>query len=435
MIMHMIGCSHHQTPLHLRQRLAFSPEQANSALGSLKRRFPNVETVLLSTCNRVELYAASSDPAGVPDVGFLQNFLLDFHHLNPIDYANHIKNCSDTAAVEHLFTVASSLDSLVVGESQILAQVKQAYEMSRSHEFAGPIVHAAFQHASLVAKRVTNETEIHSRRISVPSVAISEVAAEFFERFDDKDILIIGTGEMGEEALRYLQDAGAVRVRLINRTTENARALAAKFEKEYQGALQVSVELWDNLPIRLMTADLVISTTSATEPIMTLATYKSLHAQRKKQGTQLILDLAVPRDFEEPIGNLSNVYLYSVDDLQAACDRNVDFRRQQWPLARKIISEETSRFLGDLHHRHAGPTIAALRAQANQIKQQELDRLKNRLLAQGVHSESLDEISQSFERLVNKILHPPLQSLREESTGEQQATLLMALKRLFNIKE
>jgi len=435
MIMHMIGCSHHQTPLHLRQRLAFSPEQANSALRSLKQRYPNVETVLLSTCNRVELYAAGDDPSLVPDVSFLQQFLLDFHHLNLAEYADHLKNCSDTAAVEHLFTVASSLDSLVVGESQILSQVKQAYEMSRTYQFAGPIVHAAFQHASLVARRVTNETEIHSRRVSVPSVAISEVAAEFFERFDDKDILIIGTGEMGEEALRYLQDAGATQVRIINRSIENARELAAKFEKEFMGSLRVSVELWDNLPIRLMTADLVISTTSAAEPIVTLAMFKPLHAQRKKQGTQLILDLAVPRDFEEPIGNLSNVYLYSVDDLQAACDRNVDFRRQQWPIARKIIAEETSRFLGDLHHRHAGPVIAALRAQANQIKIQELDRLKNRLLTQGVPDVSIDEISQSFERLVNKLLHPPLQSLREESAGEQQASLLIALKRLFNIRD
>ena len=166
MKLHMIGCSHHQTPLHLRQRLAFSPEQTRQALGSLKSHCPGIEAVLLSTCNRVELYAAGSDEARIPNVGFLRQFMLDFHHQSSADYDQHLKNCSDAQAVEHLFTVASSLDSLVVGESQILSQVKQAYEVSNAAELAGPIVHAAFQHASHVAKRVTNETEIHSKRIS-----------------------------------------------------------------------------------------------------------------------------------------------------------------------------------------------------------------------------------------------------------------------------
>jgi glutamyl-tRNA reductase len=194
MKLYMIGCSHHHTPLHLRQRLAFTPEQTRQALASLKQRFPGIEAVLLSTCNRVELYAASRDDELVPEVGFLREFLLDYHQLSPAEFADYLKNSSDAQAIEHLFTVASSLDSLVVGESQILSQVKQAYEMANAADLAGPIVHAAFQHASYVAKRVSNETEIHARRISVPSVAISEIAAEFFERLDDKDILIQPSG-------------------------------------------------------------------------------------------------------------------------------------------------------------------------------------------------------------------------------------------------
>lgn len=434
MKLHMVGCSHHHTPLHLRQRLAFTPEQTRSALALLKQSFPLVETVLLSTCNRVELYAAGPDESSVPNVGFLQHFLIDFHHLNAKEYTDHLKNCSDASAVEHLFTVASSLDSLVVGESQILSQVRQAYDFSSAADHAGPIVHAAFQHASFVAKRVATETEIHSRRISVPSVAISEIATEFFERLDDKQILIIGIGEMGQETLRYLHAAGATHVKLVNRSPDRAREVAKLFEEEFHGALAIEIVDWDLLGASIMTADLVISTTSATEPIMKLAPFQQLHQLRKKKGPQLILDLAVPQDFETSIGQLPNVYLYSVDDLQQVCERNINFRRQQWPNAKKIIHEETVRFLGDIRHRQTGPTIAALREQAQQIKSAELERLKNRLANHEVSSQAIEEISQSFDRVINKVLHPPLQSLREEIASPNHASLLQALKRLFNLQ-
>jgi glutamyl-tRNA reductase len=307
--------------------------------------------------------------------------------------------------------------------------------MANAADLAGPIVHAAFQHASYVAKRVSNETEIHARRISVPSVAISEIAAEFFERLDDKDILIIGTGEMGEEALRYLQAANANRVVLVNRSLDRAQQLAQAFHDEFRGALTILTESWDRLGECLMKADLVISTTAATQPIMTLADYQALHDQRKKKGTQLILDLAVPRDFDEKIGQLPQVYLYSVDDLQAVCERNLDFRRQQWPIAQRIIHEETNRFLAEVQHRRTGSTIQALRDQAQQIKEAELTRLTNRLTNHQVSPEAMQEISQTMERLVNKILHPPLQSLREESTSHDHASLLNALKRLFRIQD
>jgi glutamyl-tRNA reductase len=435
MKLHMIGCSHHHTPLHLRQRLSFTAEQTRQALASIKERFPQMEAVLLSTCNRVELYAASIDEKLIPDIGFLREFLLNFHQLSLADFESHLSTCSDAQAVEHLFLVASSLDSVVVGESQILAQVKQAYEAATAADLAGPIVHAAFQHASYVAKRVTNETEIHARRISVPSVAISEIATEFFERLDDKEILIIGTGEMGEEALRYLQAVGARRVTLVNRSPDRAKELAAAFHQEFQGQLKIVDEPWDKLGECLMKADLVISTTAASEPIMTLETYQGLYDQRKKKGTQLILDLAVPRDFDDRIGQLPQVYVYSVDDLQAVCDRNLDFRRQQWPLAQKIIREETSRFLADIQHRRTGATIQALRDQAHQIKDAELQRLLNRLSQHTIPPAALNDISETLDRLTNKILHPPLQSLREESTSTDHASLLDALKRLFRIKD
>ena len=203
---------------------------------------------------------------------------------------------------------------------------------------------------------------------------------------------------MGEEALRYLHAAGAKCVTLVNRSFERAQQVAASFNHEFHGSLTVISEDWDRLAACLMLADLVISTTSATDPIMSLDAYQALHDRRKKKGTQLILDLAVPRDFEEQIGQLPNVYLYSVDDLQIVCDRNLDFRRQQWPLAKKIISEETIRFIGDIQHRQTGPTIQALRSHAQQIKQVELERLRGRLSNYAVSPEAIDEISQSIDR-------------------------------------
>jgi glutamyl-tRNA reductase len=199
--------------------------------------------------------------------------------------------------------------------------------------------------------------------------------------------------------------------------------------------MAIATSEWDQLGTSIMQADLVISTTSASEPIMSLEAYQTLHDRRKKRSTQLILDLAVPRDFDERIGQLPQVYLYSVDDLQKVCERNLDFRRQQWPIAKRIISEETVRFIGDVQHRQTGPTIQALREQAQQVKQAEFERLRNRLSNHSVTPEALDEVSQTLDRLVNKILHSPLQSLREESTTDEHATLLSALKRLFKIKD
>ncbi len=223
-------------------------------------------------------------------------------------------------------------------------------------------------------------------------------------------------------------------MKLINRSRERALEVAKQFAEEFHGAFSIEVFDWEALGKSLMVADLVISTTAATEPIMTLPSFQSLHQARKKKGPQLILDLAVPQDFETGIGQLPNVYLYSVDDLQQVCERNLNFRRQQWPTAKKIIYEETIKFLGDLRHRQTGPTIAALRDQAQQIKAAELERLRNRLTNHQVTDEAIEEIAQAFDRVINKVLHPPLQSLREEIASPNHASLLQALKRLFNLQ-
>ena len=420
----MIGCSHHRTPLELREKLAFASSEVPDALGQFSQCAPQAESVLLSTCNRVEFYTAAASLEWLPTKESVSQFLADYHGLVAHELSPQLTELRNDQAIQHLFSVAASLDSMIFGEAQILSQVKQAYEIANASQRTGVLTHSAFQRAAYVAKRVQNETTIHRRRISVPSVAVSEIASEFFECFDDKRIVLVGAGEMGHETLRYLADAGAKHLTVVNRNIERATELAQSFNAR--------VAPWSELEQHLTTADLVVSTTSAAEPIVTLESFLGIW-QRRSQRPLLILDLAVPRDFDPRIGELSEVYLYSVDDLQQVCDRNIELRRAEWPRAEKIIEEETKKFFSEMVHRGTGPTIQRLREQADKTKQDELARLLTRLQAHGTDEYTEREIKQAFERLVNKLLHPPLQSLREQADQPHHATLLDALRRLFNL--
>ncbi len=426
MFWRMIGCSHHRTPIEVREKIAFSPGQVREALTVFSERFPESESVLLSTCNRVELYTATQSLQRLPSSSDLGKFLADFHHIPIDEFKDQLISVEDEAAIKHLFMVASSLDSMIVGEAQILSQVKTAYELACEKESAGGLMHSAFQRATAVARRITNETEIHRRRISVPSVAVSEIATQFFERFDDKRILLIGAGEMGTETLKYLTDAGAKQIRIVNRNLERAHELAKQFDA-------VTMP-WDSLETCVCEADLVVSTTSAPEPIFTLERFKKVLQRRKRQAI-LILDLAVPRDFEAAIADLSDVYMFSVDDLQKVCERNIELRQKEWPKAERIVHEETQKFMAEMIHRGTGPTIKLLREQADRIKQEELQRLLGKLRTHGVDPVIENELSISFERLVNKLLHPPLQSLRENADTTNHASMLDALRKLFQLRE
>jgi glutamyl-tRNA reductase len=420
----MIGCSHHTTPIEVRERIAFSSEQYAPALAAFREAFPESESVLLNTCNRVEWYTASTQDQALPTSDEMIAFVAQYHRVDPELFRKHFHARDDDAAIDHLFTVVSSVDSLVLGESQIAAQVSDAYERSRAGGFAGPILHTLFQRANLVSKRVFSETEIHRRRISIPSVAVSEIASEFFERFDDKQIVVIGSGDMGSETLQHLLGRGAVHVTVINRSQDRARAVADQ--------LKVRSQPWESLETLLIDADLVVSTTGAPEPIVTESRMRNVMHLRRK-GTLLILDLAVPRDFEASIARLPSVFLYSVDDLQSVCQRNEAFRRQQLPKAKRIIEEERERLKSDWNVRSSSETIRALREQAEMIRDAELQRLLGKQALQGVPAETQREIAQAMERLVNKILHFPLQSLREAPHEEQRDSLVTAIRKLFRI--
>jgi glutamyl-tRNA reductase len=275
-----------------------------------------------------------------------------------------------------------------------------------------------------VARRVAGETAIQQRRVSIPSVAVADFAQQIFERFDDKCTLVIGAGDMAEETLQYLRDEGAHDITVVNRNEERAAELA--------GHWRGRAVPWEQLPDALVAADLVISTTGAKEPVVTLGDFMRIEAAR--DGRPLfILDLAVPRDFDPAIGERLDVYLYSIDDLRETCERNRRARDKQLPAARKIIEQETRRFMADLHHRATGPVIRQLRKGWQKPKEDELQRLFNKL--PNLDDRARGEIRQSFDRLINKLLHPPLESLRDESRHGIPSALLDALAKLFQLKD
>jgi glutamyl-tRNA reductase len=420
----MVGWSHHGTPIEIRERLAFSEQQVQKALQLFQEKFPDVECVLLSTCNRVEVYCASEQTA-LPSHRQQVEFIAGFHQLSTEQLDSLAIRLDGSAVIQHLFKVASSLDSMIIGEAQILSQVRSAYELACEGRTASTHMHRAFQRATAVARRIANETSIQRRRISVPSVAVSEIATEFFERFDDKQILLVGAGEMSLETLRYLKDAGAKKMSIINRNFSKAEQIA----REYA----LTAEPWELLDLYIADADLIVSTTSSPQPIVTLDRYRRIRDNRSH--AVLILDLAVPRDFEPLIADYPDTYLYSIDDLQEVCQRNIRARLAELPKAIQVVDEETEKFIAESRHATSGSTIKKLREQAESIKQEELRRLLDKLKSVDLEPEVYHEISYSFDRLVNKMLHPPLQSLRENADSGHHANLLDALRRLFQLNE
>ncbi|MBU6221859.1 MAG: glutamyl-tRNA reductase [Planctomycetes bacterium] len=424
MTLAFVGGTHRTVPLALRERLAFSAEQAAEALGRFRDRFPGREVVLLSTCNRVELYAAGEEAAVPPPAEQLVSFLAECRGIDASVLAPVLARESDEAVVRHLFSVASGLDSMVLGEPQIVAQVKQAWALAQRHETTGPLTGGMFQAALRTAKRVASETALGRERLSIPSVAVADFARGVFERFDDKRVLVVGAGKMAHETLRYLREAGARDIVVVNRTAERADRLAA--------SLGGRPGRFADLVAELAAADLVVSTTGANAPVVTADIFA--RAEIAREGRPLVvLDLAVPRDFDPAIGARPGVWLYSIDDLGAACEANRRSRQREMPAALAIVDEEARRFMGDLHHRSTAPVIEQLRAGWSETGDAELDRLFRRLPE--LDDTARAEIRQAFERYAAKLLHSPLTSLRNESRSGPPHGLLDALKRLFDLKE
>jgi glutamyl-tRNA reductase len=302
--------------------------------------------------------------------------------------------------------------------------VKEAYSLAQQHSGSGPLTNALFQRALGVAKRVRTETGLAEGRVSIASVAVGDFGRKIFDRFDDKTVLVIGAGEMAVEAVRYLKEEGSRRIWVCNRTHERAHALAGEWGGEARP--------FDRLDDWLAEADVIVSTTGADPCLVSINRFKTVRA-RSRYKPVFVLDLGVPRDFEPAIRDLDdNVFLYCIDDLEAICDQNRRARQREVDRALAIVDQEVDKLMGELHHRATGPIVKRLRDQWRQVVDQETKRLFQRL----PHLEKdRSEIERSIEQMVNKLLHPPLEALRDEARDGTPHGLLDAVRRLFGLNE
>ncbi len=417
-------CTHQTTPLAIRERLAFSSrDRVEQAYKELRRRIPECEAVILSTCNRVELYVTSPDEDAQQVRQQLSQFLSEFHQVPLDEFVGELQAAADSEAVWHLFEVISSLDSMVLGEPQIVNQVRQAYREAEEAGVCGPIMHSLFQSAIRVSGRVRSETRLAEGRVSIASVAVGDFGKRIFDHFSDKLVLIIGAGEMAEETLRYLKDEGVQEIVVVNRSPERAERLA----REWGGR----AEPWADLDHWLGRADVIVSTTGADKPIVDVARFKKARAASAGRPA-FILDLGAPRDFDPPVGNLEEeVFLYDIDSLSRTCEENRHARMREIEHARQIVSEELGRFMHEFRYRASGDVVARLMEDWHAISKDELARLFNKV--PHLTAKDRDAVERTFERIVNKLLHPPLTVLKDEAREGTPHGLISALKRLFRL--
>jgi glutamyl-tRNA reductase len=421
-----LGCSYRTTPVEVREKLAFNDHHLPRALDLVTERL-GCECVLLSTCNRVELYLGRGPGEdGELDPEEIAVLLAEFHGLPVEEIRPHLYAHREADAVRHLFRVAASLDSLIVGEGQIAGQVKKAYEKAQEKGCVGALLHALMRQARQVAKRVRSETGIARGHVSVSSAAVDYVR-QVFDHFGDKTILVIGAGKMGELTLRHLSSLQPRRILVTNRSPEKAQTVARGCGGE--------AAPWEKLDELLAKVDIVLSTTGAPEPIVTRQRYKQI-VSRRKEGRVVILDIAVPRDFDPSIHDGDTTCLFNIDDLKRIREATLAQRLKHVAPAEAIVEQEAKQFLADWARRRNGPVIAQLRQDFEAKRQEVLQDLYRRL--NGKLSDADRRcIESAFTLLQNRFLHGPLSVLAEESHSPPQGghTLLDALRKLFRLQE
>lgn len=416
----VVGINHKSAPVELRERLAFTKGNIPIALSQFSHKFPSAEAVILSTCNRVEIYVA--DPQDIVKEDEVYDFLAGFHGIERSKLEGHGYHYSGHASVEHLFCVTSSLDSMVVGESQIIAQVKEAYTVAKQEECTDKVLNQLFQQALTVAKNIHTNSDIGKGKVSVSSVAV-DFAEKIFQEFVDKTVFIIGAGEMCELVLKHLCERGIKTVMVTNRSFEKAVELA----KGYGG----SAIRFDLLNEYLPKADIVISSTAA--PHYVIRPENVREGIKARRGNPIFLiDIAVPRDIDPEIGKMDNVYLYNIDDLQDAVAKNIDDREKEIIKCKAIIEKEAGCFMLWLEERKIGPAVAQLREFFHKVGEEELMRLRPKL--KNFDEENWKQVVYTMERTINKLLHQPAQVGKQEAKNGTGHRYVETLKRLFGIK-
>jgi glutamyl-tRNA reductase len=410
----------------LREKLAYRLEEIPGALLEIQARGAK-EALILSTCNRVELTAALDDDFGVE--ALIETLLSHRTGLAVDEILPHIYRHENSAAIRHLFRVAASLDSMIVGEPQILGQLKQACAQARDNGAIGTVLDAVLTRAFNVAKRIRSETEIGQNAVSVSYAAV-ELAREIFGSLHKKRVLIVGAGKMSEGAARHLMRAGAAAIFITNRTAERAEELARVFNGE--------VIAYETFPLRLGEMDIVITSSAAQGFVITRDMVRRAIEARKNQPVFLI-DIAVPRNVEPSVADLEHAFLYDIDDLQRLTEQNLRTRQDVALQAEEIVSNEVARLEAKLRARDVTPTIVSLQEQFEAIRQDMLGRYRAPL--SGLTPEQQEAMEAMTRGMINKIAHGPISEMRKQAAVAEGAEaardgeLVSAVRRIFHLRE
>ena len=425
----LVGISHRTAPVEVRERVDFQARGVELALRTLASRNPGGsagEIAVLSTCNRAELYMACDDVVSAKTA--LVSFVTAFHDVDVTAIEPHIYDVTDLEAARHLFRVAAGLDSLVVGEPQILGQVKEAHSAARQAETAGPLLNRLFHSCFAVGKRVRTETNLGSGAVSVSYAAVS-LARKIFGDLEGRSVVVLGAGEMGKLTAQHMKSQGVKQVTIVSRTM----AHAARTAEAIGGA---TAARWDDMDAALASADIVITATGAATPILTKAHIETV--MRPRRGRPLfIIDIAVPRDVEAAAGEIEQVFLYNIDDLQASVRENLARRASEVARAEVIVDEELDKFATWLRSRGVIPTVVSLRQSFESIRRAEVDRLDFKLsgLPADAREEARARVDEITHLLVEKLLLTPTEQLKALADPETATMYAEAITRVFGLQE
>jgi glutamyl-tRNA reductase len=420
----VVGLNHKTAPISLLDRLSITESELSKALHQLETYEHVEEAVVLSTCNRIEAYAAVTKfHGGAQD---LRNFFAEFCHVAPEDFTDHLYTYHDEGAVRHLFRVASGIDSMVLGESEILGQVRRAFQFADDEGLTGHLLGSAFKRALRVGKRARSETAIGRNPVSISSAAV-ELARRAFEpnTLAGKRIVIVGAGKMGRLAARALASAGAGDVVIVNRSQERADEFAATFD--------AVARPFEELVDVLSDADIVITSTTAPGTVIDGSIVRRAFQLRSRDSALFIVDIAVPRDVEPDVAAIDGVVLRDIEDLRGVVEASVGSRIGEVSKVEEIIAAEVDRFAQWVRAAEAAPTASALVSRADEIRRSELERFLARL--ESLSPEERDAVDHLTRRIVAKILHAPLAKSRELASSTKGEAYLEALRALFDLDD
>ena len=417
----LVGVNHKTTPVEIREKLAFTKGKIEESVDRLFN-FPDIiEHTILSTCNRVEIYARANCQDSA--IKAIKQFICDFHEVSPVELEDHFYSYRNEEAVEHLFRVSSSLDSMILGEAQILGQVKDAYSLAKDLRSTGLVLNQLFEKAFSIAKKVREETGIAERSVSISSAAV-ELAQKIFDDLENRTVMLVGTGEMAELAAKHLISYGVKTVYVTSRTYDRAVNLA----RTLNGSA-LDFEAFKN---ELHRADIVITSTSAPNFIIKKEMVEKAIHERKNKPI-FFIDIAVPRDIEPDVNDLENIYLYDIDDLHVVVSANMKEREKEADNAMNLISQEVTKFNNWVGTLDAVPTIVEIRKKAENIRMQEIEKTLKKISHLSEDDKKL--LRQMSSSMVNKILHKPTIKLKQKTQSEDGHVYLKAIRHLFHLDD